>query len=289
MREKPKKIAIGYLPIVYAWTVTALLCALFLLIFLGITEKLDLVITTGSLTETFADKAFSCHEYELQGLKEGHRAEVTFLESRKYVGSTENGVSVTVYDQKGQDITYKYQLHYKLGTLQVEPATYQIQTGSKTAGYSGQPISNRECQISGLLPGHRAEVLDQATLEKVGSIPNIPILLITDRDGKDITDQYVPVPDYGTLALEPRSITVSSADVTQNMDGTAFTPTQYTLEQGTLAEGDTLVVKFSGSYSEIGSYVNHFDLYILRETGGQTIDVTHNYIVEKEYGTIRIE
>ncbi len=289
MREGQRDKAIALLPIIYSLAVTVILMSLFLLIFIGITEKLPLYVSTGSVVNAFCDEDVFCGEYSVEGLREGHTASVALEAKRKYVGVTLNEPTVTVYDKKGRDITYKYEIIPNWGRIEIVPAEYTVKTGSAYAEYSGNYITNDDITVSDLILGHEVKTEGGASLRDVDSVPNIPRLTIYDRDGKDITDQYVPVPEYGTLKVLPITVEISSPSYRVSKDETLTDLSSYSITSGSLAKGDQIKFTPRYTYMEKGEYENIFDVSIYRVEDGQTYDVTLNYVISKIYGKITVE
>ena len=122
-------------------------------------------------------------------------------------GVAENKAEVTV-KKDGVNVTKKYyEIRYgACGQITVKQRPITITSASGSKKYDGEELRIDSYEIGGygLANGHnlKAEFFDGLT--EVGYIENIiDINKITDKNGKDVTDNYNITIKYGTLVVEP--------------------------------------------------------------------------------------
>lgn len=86
----------------------------------------------------------------------------------------------------------------------------------------------------------------------------------------------------GTLTVEPRSVTLTSASDSKAFDGTALTAPAVTVSGDGFVAGETSDIKATGTITKVGSVTNTI---IYTETAGF---VARNYSITKQEGTLTI-
>ncbi|MBE6019009.1 MAG: hypothetical protein E7230_01525 [Clostridiales bacterium] len=95
----------------------------------------------------------------------------------------------------------------------------------------------------------------------------------------------------GRLQILPKAITVKANGGSKPYDGTPITAegTGYTITSGSLADGDVINVPLSGSQTDLGdSPATVGAVTITRGEGDAAKDVTNNYTITKENGTLTV-
>ncbi len=138
-------------------------------------------------------------------LKTGHSINFVITGEQTEVGVSENTLEVTIVDRSGINVTDDYEIVYNCGELEVfEIIDLFITTQSYQKPYDGTPLVNKDpCVIEGLLTEHKIENLEYTGSQtEVGSSENsIAPFIIVDADGKDITERYNVIPNFGTLTV----------------------------------------------------------------------------------------
>ncbi|MBQ7379886.1 MAG: hypothetical protein IJW70_09470 [Clostridia bacterium] len=82
----------------------------------------SLVISSGSKSAPYTGEPLTCEQYVLSEgvLAAGHVIEPFFTGSQTEIGFSDNTFSVSIIDQEtGEDVTYRYNIEYRFGTLEV--------------------------------------------------------------------------------------------------------------------------------------------------------------------------
>ena len=93
-----------------------------------------LVISSGSKSAPYTGEPLTCEQYVLQSgvLTQGHVISPFFTGSQTEIGFSDNTFSVVILDEAtGEDVTYRYDIEYKFGTLEV------YETAPSTGGEIG--------------------------------------------------------------------------------------------------------------------------------------------------------
>lgn len=90
----------------------------------------------------------------------------------------------------------------------------------------------------------------------------------------------------GKIDINQREITVISGTAEKEYDGLSLTKETYKITSGNLKNGHEIEVTYLGSQVTIGSSFNEFDVKIKDDNGR---DVTDDYKVNKEYGTLNVK
>ena len=108
---------------------------------------------------------------------------------------------------------------------------------------------------------------------------------VYDKNGNDVTENYVLDIDYGTLVIRQREITIASIDATKAYDGTELVANRWWLAAGSLAKGHVLEVTFTASIKDVGTVMNSFSYQIYDSNG---MNVTAQYKVTKLVGFLSV-
>ena len=226
-------------------------------------------------------KGFEAYEklgYTYKAVVEGQRTEA---------GITKSIIkSITIYDKDKKDVTDSFALTLKEGTVQVYLYSVEFSSPSANIIYDGKPAEAATLTTGALASGDTFSVETTAKTD-VGIRLNTFNVKITDKSGQDVTDLYYIKKNYGTLTILPIEITVKAGDATKIFDGTALTCHEFSIESGSLAEGNMLSMPaFIGSQTQIGRCDNVLsDISVLNNRGE---DVTPNYIIKYIIGTLTI-
>ncbi len=111
-------------------------------------------------------------------------------------------------------------------------------------------------------------------------------VLVQDEKGKDVTNRYAFTVQPKTLQIVPRPITVSVSGATKVYDAQPLTCEDYAITEGSLADGDQMIVSFLASLTDAGSLANAVKITVFNQRGA---DVTDFYQITKEEGVLTVE
>ena len=257
-----------------------------------------IVFTSASAQKVYDGEALVANEYKdawlsSGELKEGHRYEVTVLGSQTNAGSSDNAISVKIFDANDADVTESYDIEYQFGTLTVNPRSIKITASSASKQYDTEKL---ECKEWSLVDG---EVLKDHVIEpsitdsrtEVGESDNTISARVVDLSGNDVSSNYDITYVAGKLLVTPHIITIESTTAEKIYDAKPLTFIEgadepgYSITAGGLLSGHKEVVVMTGAQTEVGSSVNTFGVKIVDENGN---DVTNCYKVTSVYGELTV-
>ena len=258
-------------------------------------EDIPITIITGGDSKTYDATPLVSYGYDVIGeLAEGHYPVLSFGEGITLVGEAKNIATARIIDSAGNDVTDLYAISYEYGTLKVNPARLGITSADAEKEYDGTPLTSDDFTITETDPlpeNHavQAEIIGSRT--EVGISPNTLANASVIHDGNDVTDCFELTLVDGILRVtesstEIRHITLSSGTANKPYDGTplALDSIQLTSDKG-LKEGHTLIAHTNVSLTTVGEIDNDFSYSIV---DGDGVDVTSQYIVKKELGTLTV-
>ena len=234
------------------------------------------------------------------GLVEGHSLHAKATGSQTEVGQSQNPVDMTtlrITDAEGADVTACYDITAREGLLEVTPCRIRVGTATGEWVYDGKPHSDGTLTLlevldGGIFPEDHTLVCitDPApALTDTGSVRNILEAAVMAGD-IPVTHNYEITYEYGTLTVIPRPITVTTAThewvydaASHPMDPSDLPAAQIT--EGSLVEGQRMATAQEAFITTVGTTENIQTVFIL---DGAENDVTHNYNVTFEYGTLTV-
>lgn len=173
------------------------------------------------------------------------------------------------------------------GSFHLRKTRIVIKTGSDEKEYDGKPLTCDEWILSKgkISPEHTLEVDVRGEQTKAGVSDNVADVVIYDKGGMDVSDQYEIVVDAGKLEVTKKKITVQSYSSSKVYDGTEFSYKQAKLVKGRISRGHNLVTSDFASVSEPGIYPNTFVASVFDEEGN---DISDRYEITYEYGELTI-
>ncbi len=81
----------------------------------------ELTLASGSKSMAYTGQPLTCEQYMLASgkLAEGHTIEAYFTGTQTEIGMSANTFTVAILDENGEDMTYRYDITYEYGTLEV--------------------------------------------------------------------------------------------------------------------------------------------------------------------------
>ncbi len=198
-----------------------------------------------------------------------------------------NVESVVCYDQAGNDVTENYDLRCVKSEISFEKRNISVTVGSKTGEYDGKKLAFEQYEVSADTPlawNEQAIATFGDYQLDVGQTDNAPQIRIF-HDGVDVSANYQIALTKGTLTVESRVVYLTANDAQKVYDGTPLTEEGFTVSQGTLAEGQTVVSVGCASLTDVGTAENSMSF---RFTDSEGKDVTNNYSVLLKTGTLTV-
>lgn len=249
-----------------------------------------LVFVSGSSEQFYNGAELTSDEWELVDgeLKSGHYIEAKIIGKQTNAGESRNIMSVTIFNEKGKDVTDHYEIEYEYGTLRVNPEQIRIQASNATKEYDGELITcDSYTLVSGsIASGHKLQVVTAGERDEVGVIANTALATVIDSDGNDVSSNYAFFYVDGTLEVTPNEITIQSGGGKKVYDGEALTCPDYEIVLGELVEGHELEIVVTGEQINAGVGQNTFGVEIKDKDGNP---VTHNYKINAIYGPLEVE
>lgn len=148
----------------------------------------------------------------------------------------------------------------------------------RVSGFEGLSftINGKVYTVSGLSASASGTDADTYTNTVTGTA------VVTDADGKDVTNQFTVNTQDGTLKIKPIEITLTSASDQKQYDGTPLTNSNVTVTKGAFVEGEGYTANVTGSQTLVGSSDNTFTYTLNEGTKAQNYDIT------TEKGTLKV-
>ena len=207
------------------------------------------------------------------------------------VGTADNIPSgAVIVDANRNNVTEFYSIEYINGVLEITPRDVVVITGSAEKIYDGTPLTKHEYIISkdegyGIADGQKEDVTVTGTGINVGVYDNTFDIIIRDSNNEDVTSNYNVIPKLGKLTIHKRQIKYKTEGGEKVYDGGALTNGEYSLVNGTIADGQTPQVTATGTQTLAGNSENTLDVKILDGNGD---DVTENYDITYELGKLTV-
>ncbi len=256
-------------------------------------DKKEIEITTKDSTKIFDDIELECLEAEVNGLLDSHTFNIIGNNSITYVGSCENILEVEIISSNGI-VSANYKLVYIYGTLSITKRDIDVITPDNEGIYNGEYLDILEDNIetNNVIDTHYIKVADFNKVINVSDIPekNSVVVHVFNSNDQDMTDNYNINYIEGDLTILQREITIKTNDGNQVYDGTELIADGYNVISDTiLVLNHILTVTYLNSltYYVEGGIENKASDPIIKNSYDE--DVTYNYIVNIESGTLLIE
>ncbi|MCQ2428973.1 MAG: transglutaminase-like domain-containing protein [Clostridia bacterium] len=255
-------------------------------------------IVTPVTTRCRFDGSVVYPEQKVKGLEKledkGYTYQVVINGYAREPGYTEVRIdSLRIYDELGKDVTNTLTIGIRSGYIHLYYDEILCVSDGSSGVYNGQPIvtSRDDCRVESgeLMSGHSVILDPTGKVDSVGTGPASFDIHIVDQNGVDRTSCYWPVRRFGTLTMEPAELTLKAADAQRPFDGTPLTAPGYEIISGALVPGDVIeVCEVVGSQTQIGRCDNIINIGTLRIVNQDGTDVTANYHIVTEKGTLKV-
>ena len=214
--------------------------------------------------------------------------DITITGSQDIKGSSLNEPSNAVIHNRngaGDNVTGCYEIEYQPGTLAVGVTLQEITAQDMTLVYDGAIHDMHEVVAS---TTGDSTLVYTATLDGVDAqeIQDPGILYITITAPE--TDRYAVAVKYVKLTITQREITVTAESDSRPYDGMPLTKHAYEITDGSLAQTDEMTVTYTedSTITHVGETQNVVDTVTIMRGD---VDVTGNYIISTETGTLTVE
>ncbi len=176
------------------------------------------------------------------------------------------------------------------GSFRYRRTKLVIKTGSANKMYDGRPlVSSAWSLVSGKLSDeHELVVQTTGSQIDVGKSENYASVKIVDTSGLEVTDQYDIEILYGDLEVNRRKLCFRSSDETKIWDGIPFSVREGSVQliSGRISVSESWEVYGFQTPTDVGTYSN---TYQIRIVNADQEDITDNYEIEYECGTLTIQ
>ena len=210
------------------------------------------------------------------GFVAGEGATYNVTGSQTDVGSSKNTFSYTLNEGTKAG---NYTITKDEGTLTVRANTSPITITAKSASktYDGTPLTKNDfTYTSGILAeGDVLTATVAGTITDAGTAANKVTGYKVMRGEKDVTSNYVFNNSVdGTLTVNKRNVTLTSADATKAYDGTPLTNNNVTVSGDKFAAGEGAAYNVTGSQTDVGTSKNNFDYTLNAGTKAGNYNIT---------------
>lgn len=254
-------------------------------------NKRNVTLTSATASKTYDGNALTDNTVTTSGdgFATGEGATYSVTGSQKVVGSSANAFTYTLNSGTKEA---NYNITKTEGTLTVtsRDAKYQIspQANSDELKYDGQShevtgfetdtftVEGNTYTVSGLTAEGSGTDAGSYTVSVSGTA------VVKDSDGNDVSDEFAVTPQTGTLTINKRSVTLTSASDEKEYDGDALINDEVTVTGDGFVTGEGATYDVTGTRTLVGSSENAFT-YTLNE--GTKAD---NYDITPSYGTLTV-
>ena len=219
---------------------------------LEVWDQIKLELISGDALKIFDGEALVCHELSDYELPEGYSLEVVFTGERVEPGQSENTFEVYVFAEDGEDVTDRFAITKKYGTLTVleKAADFELVLRSESASktYDGEELTCPKLEPYELPEGFFLEVTFTGSQTEVGQSENTFVARAYNEAGQELTIVY----EYGTLEV-CLDVTVTAYEKTFTYDGTEKNCEKDDFWTQGLPEGYSVSVTFGAGLTLTGS------------------------------------
>ena len=262
-----------------------------------------ITIAANNATKMYDGTPLEAPKATVKGLPEGYTAEVTVKGSVLNVGDSERGnneiTGYVIKDASGKIVTTQFEKNEIAtvdGTLTITPRKVVLTSATATRTYNGTALNNSKVTVSGdgFVSGEGATYKVTGSRTDAGASDNVFTYTLNNGpqsrgasragvyiagNGATLAENYTISKVEGKLTVNPKTITVTTADATKTYDGTALTAKGRLTG---LVSGETVTFRTTGSRTAVGRSQN---TYSLKWNGTAK---RSNYVIEEKLGTLLI-
>jgi uncharacterized repeat protein (TIGR02543 family) len=269
-------------------------------------KKRNVTLTSASRSEQYSGQVLTAPTVEVSGdgFVSGEGASYVFADTSKVSTPNTTVKNEFTYTFNGNTNADNYNITKAEGTLTLTGwnSAYEllVEANSGTFTYDGEEhtiggfktpdtfrIGNAVYTVSGL----SVESVTAKDYKEGGYSVNITgVAVVTDENGNDVTGLFDVKTKSGTLTINKRPITLTSASANKVYDGTALKAEEVTdslnisgrTDEPGFVGGDGAAYTFTGTRSLVGTSENTFT-YALNDGTKES-----NYIITVKYGTLNV-
>ena len=190
-----------------------------------------------------------------------------------------------------------YEITWEYGILKILKRKISVKPVDQSREYNSEPLFAEDWEYMAgsekLIPWHTIHLTYSGELTDVGQIStSIASVRITDsnQDGRDVTHNYEVICFDGGLQIDPRAISLKPVDRSKVYDGEPLFAEDWEYVAGSkkLVSWHTIRLTYVGELTEVGKIPSYITSYQILDSKQDMRDVTHNYIVTAEEGTLFI-
>ena len=253
-----------------------------------------LVYSSGSDSKTYDGTPLANGEgSRISGeLKEGHTEVIQLNATLTKVGMTENTIVVKIFDGE-VDVTDQYIINYEPGTLEVTPRAIKITTASDKKTYDGTALTAPDVTVEpsdGIVEGDKLSCTLSGTITFPGEVYNtLASWTVTNSEGEDVSYCYEVEVKNGTLRVDERVITITTASDEKFYNGKPLTNSGYETEPAdALVNGHSIEMTVTGTITNPGSAANTVDIESVKIVDSMGNDRTGCYDINIVLGTLTV-
>lgn len=229
-----------------------------------------------------------------------HTLALSKLFTVQAAGTHPNECEYTVKNASGDDVSVNYNLIRQFGSLVIKPRPLIITTHDGNDVYDDEPFEYVHATPEafdaaaerGICPDHQIihdESMKTASVTYVteGRVENELYFTVKDASGEPVTDNYDISYEYGEIFVTQRPVTLTTATSSKEFDGESYCDDSYTLTDGSLVDGHSVVVAESVFVLFVteGEVKNEVSYAIFK---GPDKNLTENYAISYVYGYISV-
>ena len=225
-----------------------------------------------------------------EGWVNGQGVDVNFTGSQTAVGTSANSFTYTA--KNGTDLN-NYNITKTEGNLTVSnrSAAYKITVEANSAEFkydgsekTASGIKTDTFEVNGNLYKVSGLTTSDPEYKNAGEYTNSisGTAVVTDANGNDVTSQFDVSFTSGTLKIDKREVTLTSATDSKTYDGTPLTNSDVAVGGDGWADGEGAAYTVTGTITNAGSVSNAFGY----ELNGNTSK--DNYTITKTQGTLTV-
>jgi transglutaminase-like putative cysteine protease len=252
-------------------------------------HPIELFIRSYSSTKVYDSEPLTNPDWDLihGTILDNHTLIVNVENSITAVGSIENTILASVYDETGVNVSHLYNYELDPGILTVLARDIIIETESDSKLYDGNPLMSDEWNIvvGEISDTHHIEYVMTSSITEPGEIENQIEVTILNESGVDVTNEYTIQYIVGTLTVIARDLIISTDTFEKGYDGLPLLGGSGTIESGQLAENHHMEFGVEASLTNPDTIENELDIRIMDDKGN---NVTSAYNITHDFGTLKV-
>ena len=269
-------------------------------------NKRSVTLTSATDSKPYDGTALTNHNVTVggDGFIEGHGATYSFTGSQTLVGNSANAFTYTL---TGEGCTEGEGGNYAITTTEGDlavsnrDAAYEVTvtansttatydgTKKSASGFVGETEQGVPVTANGqtfYVTGLTSSAEGSNVSDSVAAIPVTGTAVVKDAAGNDVTNQFNVKATAGSLTINKRSVTLTSATDSKPYDGTALTNHNVTVGGDGFIEGHGATYSFTGSQTLVGNSANAFTYTLTGE--GCTEGEGGNYAITTTEGDLAV-